>query len=764
MKLVNIVKKINLKNIIVMVLIVIVHLVTLFSSPFFLGPTYSKTLLIDEFCKSNLNGNSIIISSTLNKDLCSYQNILDFQKNNDSEFNTITGLGFKNAVSDEITCNLISAKASKIKEQYNTYRVYSDYGWNRLEQDNYIYIPESMVPQLVSDPKRIVDEEVDICIDNEIYTFKIGGSYNASLMNSEWRSRGYCFNESFQNCIFVSETFLSNKFNCAFEMITSNSADSGHSYEKFKNMSTKYGATISEPKNSNEIKLLNGLALLDKTKRNKILQTVFIVLASLLLSSILIFSIIIFDVCDFGITKRGNALFVWGLLYYAFSCVFLLIIRNKVIDILGFSSYGANKALLSILLLFFIIFFAGVSLKTFIKNKKEQLVFSEDEKNTKGDIIFVTKAKFPNNNAFATYIGSVASVYKNAGYSVTCIGNGYSQRNTVFESYFGKYISLRNTSKSFISKVASLLFFENKVCRYLENNFKKPSHIFFSCEFSLDFYRKVKRIYSDADVKYSFILTEEYTKDEFEQYNLLAKNSLKVNKFFVNEYYNKDDSFITISRHLFNKIENRKMKCVYVPFCFNIDYISSIKKKIVKHKELNYIYCGSPENKDLLPVIVEAFSSLPNKEKVHLNIIGVDDEWAMKHGVNNYDKSIITFFGRNGMDFIVDKYSESDYSVLLRDENKLFAKAGFPTKISESMVFGIVPITNLSSNLSDYLNENNSIIVNGHTKDDFIDALNKSISEAKKITARKKNAFLTASTSFNIDSYKNELLSLLENK
>ena len=72
----------------------------------------------------------------------------------------------------------------------------------------------------------------------------------------------------------------------------------------------------------------------------------------------------------------------------------------------------------------------------------------------KEQILFVTKAKFPDENAFATYIGAIASVFKTFNCEVFCIGSGRSENGKLFDSSFGKYVSLRSDNcKSLLSKI-----------------------------------------------------------------------------------------------------------------------------------------------------------------------------------------------------------------------------------------------------------------------------------------------------------------------
>ncbi len=53
----------------------------------------------------------------------------------------------------------------------------------------------------------------------------------------------------------------------------------------------------------------------------------------------------------------------------------------------------------------------------------------------------------------------------------------------------------------------------------------------------------------------------------------------------------------------------------------------------------------------------------------------------------------------------------SDWSIVLRDKNKVVT-AGFPTKVVESISCGTPVIANRFSNVDEYLNESNSILIN----------------------------------------------------
>ena len=71
--------------------------------------------------------------------------------------------------------------------------------------------------------------------------------------------------------------------------------------------------------------------------------------------------------------------------------------------------------------------------------------------------------------------------------------------------------------------------------------------------------------------------------------------------------------------------------------------------------------------------------------------------------------------GRMPNNFVIKKIKESDWAVVLREKNKI-VQAGFPTKVSEAIACGTPVIANKFSNIVEYLNDDNSILINDITE------------------------------------------------
>ena len=97
----------------------------------------------------------------------------------------------------------------------------------------------------------------------------------------------------------------------------------------------------------------------------------------------------------------------------------------------------------------------------------------------------------------------------------------------------------------------------------------------------------------------------------------------------------------------------------------------------------------------------------------------------------------------------------ADFSVLLRDAEARYAQAGFPTKVIESLGVGLPVICNYSSDLADFLvDQENAMIVESLSTEAFAETLTRALSltqiEKEKMSVKARRC---AESRFNIDSY-----------
>lgn len=263
---------------------------------------------------------------------------------------------------------------------------------------------------------------------------------------------------------------------------------------------------------------------------------------------------------------------------------------------------------------------------------------------------------------------------------------------------------------------------------------------------------------------------EWYSPDEFKipwlSYEYLRKELY--NRILID----KKVSVIAISRYLYSHFKSKGINTVRIPVIMNT------KKNIFKEKyiDTNYVsiaYIGGyVPQKDQIDLFVKAYLHLNQEEqdRIKLHFIGMDNFKVAK--LANVDIKIIEnnkniiCYGKVSRDRLLYLLNKIDFTIIIRKPDNRYAKAGFPTKVVESLSCGVPVITNLSSDLSLYLkDEHNSIILNEIDETSIIKILNKvaNINFEKRKEMFLK-AFYTANIFFDYSSYEKEIIELLENK
>lgn len=383
--------------------------------------------------------------------------------------------------------------------------------------------------------------------------------------------------------------------------------------------------------------------------------------------------------------------------------------------------------------------------------------------------IIVTENSYPEGDAGAVRQHAFAKMLTEMDYDVLVIGYGMPTDGKICTYDEIKYISYRCNSQRKIQRIWNRVMFGNKVFDYISNNYLELDLLFV-----VDLMPKAFKKLSQLKEKYNCTLihdsVEWYSPEEFRygKYDLAYQRKEYTNTKAIDKMWN----VIAISRYLEKHFHNRANKVIRIPVIMDV---SNIKYRInvESSKKIIFSYTGGPGKKDFLKEIINGFALLDSRElqKIELNIIGVNKEQLID--MCEVDKNAISILGsslkihgRVKRDIAMKYIMKSDYSLLIRDENLRYAKAGFPTKIVESLACGTPPLCNYSSDLELYLNDKkNSIIANGHSPEDVCDAIRKAIGimGEKDRESMRKNARYTALTYFDYSTYKELLRNVCRN-
>lgn len=193
--------------------------------------------------------------------------------------------------------------------------------------------------------------------------------------------------------------------------------------------------------------------------------------------------------------------------------------------------------------------------------------------------------------------------------------------------------------------------------------------------------------------------------------------------------YPQCDGIIAISSHLTEHYRNKGCRVVCIPPTLDVGRLS-LNTNIEKDSasRLTLVYAGTPGKKDLLGNVIRGIAQVdPFGERVRLLIIGPSLSQVKKLLNSAEPPPFVEVLGRVPQTDVPRVIQQADFSVLLR-EPLLFAQAGFPTKIVETMANGTPVIANLTSDIGLYLHDGvEGLVCRDHSTTAFVEALQRSL-------------------------------------
>ena len=326
-------------------------------------------------------------------------------------------------------------------------------------------------------------------------------------------------------------------------------------------------------------------------------------------------------------------------------------------------------------------------------------------------ILYVGGFQLPERNAAAQRVAAIAKGLRDVGYDVIFLNSLKNTDNSgvVEKEYFGFkcYEYGREGNVDYLITAKTTLGFAEKLHPDAIIAYNYPA-------IALDRIRKycnANKIKCYADVT--------------EWYNAAGKNFIACfikgidTTYRMRVVHKKLDGIIAISRYLYDYYKEYTNTVLIPPTVDITDAKWHVSEK--KHQEyVSFAYAGVPyASKERLDLIVSAVGEVSRKAAVRLNIVGITKEqfrtlYAWKAPL----PEAVTFWGRVEHQKALEIVEKSDWSIILRDNSRL-VKAGFPTKLVESISCGTPVIANRFSNVFDYLTEENSICV--ENMDDIAD-------------------------------------------
>ena len=372
--------------------------------------------------------------------------------------------------------------------------------------------------------------------------------------------------------------------------------------------------------------------------------------------------------------------------------------------------------------------------------------------------LFVSMSRYPEgDSADVLRLINIISLFKQNNSNVFVISRGDTTDFQRKGHQISDYISFRSRKNSSLQKLIDIILFTARLREFLKHSDMKWNRIVIdvvpnSTVKYLKKYAKQRNIQIIVDCV-EWFSKEEYRLGRF-NYEYVSQDYL-IKKLIDKQFY-----VISISSYLEKYFRSRGIKTIRIPVILDIENIK-YKKRNASSK-IVVIYAGSPGGKDALDVMIKGFELLSDREKtkIEFRIIGVDWKWIKRRyhfSKTRIDKmkNYICVYGRVDRSQVHNYMEEADFSILLRPENLRYAKAGFPTKIVESLANGTPVICNLTSDLDKYIRENyNGKIVSECTAQSLCETLKEILKmERQQILGMGSGARKSAEVGFDTKRY-----------
>lgn len=378
-------------------------------------------------------------------------------------------------------------------------------------------------------------------------------------------------------------------------------------------------------------------------------------------------------------------------------------------------------------------------------------------------IVICGLLKFPTGDAGSLRQYQLAIMLRELGHDVLVVGLGKTNNRQIEKKGEIDYISFRYGDNKLQNKVLSHLLYWKNLKKLLDDY--DPDVILMD-DLGPSKTIKLKQYCKARQIRLIHDSVEWYSPEQFKhgKFSLGYIRKDVLNRFLID----KTCGVIAISRYLEEHFKAKGCRCVRIPIV--ITEADLCKEKDLPEDKVVFTYAGQPGKKDYLHVMLDAFALLPDEllRRVVFNIVGCTKEQMIAAGIsaevlNKLDQQLIVH-GRVSHDEVLRILKGTHFTLLMRSPEQRYAKAGFPTKVVESLSRSTPVICNLTSDLGEYLvDDENALLVEECSPN----ALQRQLYRASRMSTAQLfdmccNAYETASKRFNYVAFLSALKKLAE--
>lgn len=238
-------------------------------------------------------------------------------------------------------------------------------------------------------------------------------------------------------------------------------------------------------------------------------------------------------------------------------------------------------------------------------------------------------------------------------------------------------------------------------------------------------------------------------------------------RYVLEKIFPQFDALMPISTYIEKHYRERGMKTICLPIMADSQEFE-VKQK--KYDKWYFIIPANGKMKDSLSSMLWAFSELENEElrKLELHLCGVKEEVVREVlGKTQFEKLKSSLIIHKWMKYeqLISLYQKMHFLVLARGISQM-TMANFPSKVPETMCFGIVPIVSEVGDYTKYYLQDgvNSIFIHGCEKEECKVAIRKALQLTKEeYNTISKEALSCAKNRFDYRKWVSTVQEMLEN-
>ena len=367
-------------------------------------------------------------------------------------------------------------------------------------------------------------------------------------------------------------------------------------------------------------------------------------------------------------------------------------------------------------------------------------------------VLYIGRIGLPD-NAPSIRVYNNSCILHNLGYCVDllCLKESDSVNTNIVYSSWLQYFFTQSKAQSatnFFKKIGNIIesIFNIKAKKHIKRQIliSKPDIIitYNDLLYSASF---LKKYCTRNNIKLIADVTEWYEKRPIQK-NIANYLIPILTDYRIRHIDPKIGNVIAISPYLRDFYLSKRCNVLFLPPVFDKCANDSIAKhNYYNHYVVNFIYAGSPGAKDILLPFIKIVSRINEYTiKIRFDILGIDASYisATELSAIATESHGIFFHGKVKHNTVLSFLKNADFTVLLRKDQR-YAKAGFSTKLAESMLEGVAIFANKVGGAESLLeNGVDGVIIDTASEKDLRRGLDMilNMSEHKLLSMRKKAA------------------------